>query len=214
MPEQIAVAQETVEAATSMLYVVDPASGEISGAFAGPSPAQAAEREGKGFEVIQGPEGLDWRNYLYMEGEFTPRVATLQEAQAAAKARLDADYEAYAQARYPIAWRDSAREFRELFRQVANDPEATTEQLRAASQGLALLDGLQAWLFKGLLIYYTGKAQAIAQAEDIESVPAWDFATDMDATDPKVSMGGHLVPLAIAAGVVELPGVAEQGETS
>lgn len=54
-------------------YVVDPASNDVTGAFAGPSPEAVAEAEGRGLVVVDGPEGLDREAHKHEDGKLVAR---------------------------------------------------------------------------------------------------------------------------------------------
>lgn len=185
------------------LIAYDPVDGEVAACFwAAGSQEMADKFTAAGMEVMPGNR-VEPGSWLVQDGQLVPRPAPdLEQLRAQAKQRLDQDYAAYAQSKYPLEWRDGAREFRELFRQKSQDGQATGDQVQAANQGLAILAGLQDWLFKELLVYYSAKREAIAAAQSGAEIPSWDFAAALDTSDPGVSMAGDLVPLAVQAGVL------------
>ena len=185
------------------LIAYDPADGEIKACFWAAGSQELADKYNDAGLEVMAAERVEPGSWLVQEGALVPRPEPdLAQLKAQAKQRLDQDYTTYAQEKYPLEWRDGAREFRELFRQVSEDSQSTTGQTDAANQGLAILAGLQDWLFKEILVYYSAKCDAIAAAQTAAELPDWDFAAALDASDPGVSMASDLVPLAVQAGVL------------
>ncbi len=126
-----------------------------------------------------------------------PEAELLARAKKERYRQLSDDYAAYlAQRGYNLAWRDSAREARDIFRRVLDDPNATTEQKAAAQQGIDRLNALSQWMMGTVRGYFQTVGQGIFAATTLAELEAvsWDFRQH-DASDPGVSLGGEIFPL-------------------
>lgn len=182
-----------------MLHAYDPATGAIKQIFTESNPSEVSRLEALGYTVTPGPM-IELGKYRYDDGALTQVVEDLEAGKAAALARLQADYQAYSDSRYSLAWQSSAREFRDTAKDIAGSSAAADEQKQAAGAILQRLVTLQGWLFKGIMVYYATKAGEIKAAADEEALDAvnWDFKT-LDASDPQVSITDELYPLLMVA---------------
>ncbi len=186
-----------------MQYVIERATGRIVEICAEGS--DTSRFDGENYLVVTAAEVHDPETERYdtQAGQWTliPEAELLEAARKDAYRRLSEDWRQYMVSRgYPIDWRDTAREAREVARDVLSSADSTADQKAAAQRILDRLDALSRWAMGSVPQYFLQVNREIGAATSLDELRAisWDFS-QLNVSDPRVDMPGEIVPYTLQA---------------